>query len=89
MPRVIIIAGPNGAGKTTFAKKFLPNEAAVVQFVNADMIAAGISPFAPDSASVTAGRVMIKRLHDLVEERADFALETTLRQKRMAPGNRV
>jgi len=48
---VIIIAGPNGAGKTTFAREYLPNEAACKQFVNADLIAAGISPFAPDTAT--------------------------------------
>jgi predicted ABC-type ATPase len=78
MPRVIIIAGPNGVGKTTFAKEFLPNEAQTFQFVNADLIAAGISPFAPASADLTAGRVMLKRLDDLAEERMDFALETTL-----------
>ena len=78
MPRVIIIAGPNGAGKTTFARQFLPHEAGVIQFVNADLIAAGISPFDPASANVSAGRVMIKRLEDLVNEGADFAVETTL-----------
>ena len=78
MPKVIIIAGPNGAGKTTFAKSYLPVEAGVIQFVNADMIAAGISPFDPTSANVAAGRVMLERLQDLVEDRRDFALETTL-----------
>lgn len=78
MPKVIIIAGPNGVGKTTFAKEFLPNEAGTLQFVNADMIAAGISPFAPDTAAVSAGRVMIKRLEDLSAEGVDFAIETTL-----------
>jgi len=74
MPRVLIIAGPNG----TFARQFLPNEAATLQFVNADLIAAGISPFDPASADVSAGRVMIKRLEDLSNEGVDFALETTL-----------
>jgi predicted ABC-type ATPase len=78
MPKVIIIAGPNGAGKTTFAKSYLPVEAGVIQFVNADMIAAGISPFDPTSANVAAGRVMLERLRDLVEDQRDFALETTL-----------
>jgi predicted ABC-type ATPase len=78
MPKVVIIAGPNGAGKTTFARNFLPNEAATVQFVNADLIAAGISPFDPASAAFAAGRVMLRRLSELVHERKDFALETTL-----------
>jgi predicted ABC-type ATPase len=49
-PKIIIIAGPNGAGKTTFAREFLPNEADCLQFVNADLIAAGLSPFAPEAA---------------------------------------
>ncbi len=78
MPRIIIFAGPNGAGKTTFAREYLPNEADVVQFVNADLIAAGISPFAPGLADVSAGRIMLERLDELVEGRESFALETTL-----------
>jgi predicted ABC-type ATPase len=81
MPRVIIIAGPNGAGKTTFAREFLPNEAATLQFVNADLIAAGLSPFDPDSANVEAGRLMIERLGQLAGRGEDFALETTLSGK--------
>jgi len=78
MPKVIIIAGPNGAGKTTFARNYLPNEAKTIQFVNADMIAAGISPFAPSSADVAAGKTMLTRLDVLASEGLDFALETTL-----------
>lgn len=78
MPKAIIIAGPNGAGKTTFAREFLPNEAGVLQFVNADLIAAGLSPFDPQSANVAAGRAMLKRLEDLVSAQTDFAVETTL-----------
>ncbi len=58
--RVIIIAGPNGAGKTTFAREFLPNEAGCPVFVNADLIAAGLAPFNPESAAIQAGRVMLK-----------------------------
>jgi len=81
VPRVIILAGPNGAGKTTFAKEFLPNEAACVQFVNADLIAAGLSPFAPETADIAAGRAMLRRLDELVSLREDFALETTLSGK--------
>ena len=78
MPRVLIFAGPNGAGKTTFAREYLPNEAQIVQFVNADLIAVGISPFAPDTADVAAGRIMLDRLDELASEGTDFALETTL-----------
>ena len=54
--RVIIIAGPNGAGKTTFARSFLPNEAQCPRFINADLIAAGLSPFAPETVAFKAGR---------------------------------
>lgn len=61
-PRVIIIAGPNGAGKTTFAREFLPNEAGCPIFVNADLIAAGLSPFAPEIAAVQAGRLMLREM---------------------------
>ena len=55
--RIVIIAGPNGAGKTTFAREFLPTDAALPNFVNADLIAAGLSPFAPDLAAFKAGRI--------------------------------
>ncbi len=58
-PKVIIIAGPNGAGKTTFAREFLPNEAACPVFVNADLIAAGLAPFAPESVAVQAGQMPV------------------------------
>ena len=52
MKKIIIIAGPNGAGKTTFARDFLPAEAQTLQFINADLIAAGLAPFNPESASI-------------------------------------
>ncbi len=58
-PRVLILAGPNGAGKTTFARQFLPNEADCPVFLNADLIAAGLSPFAPEGAAIQAGRLML------------------------------
>ncbi len=61
-PRVIIIAGPNGAGKTTFAREFLLNEAHCPIFVNADLIAAGLAPFAPETAATRAGRLMLEEL---------------------------
>ena len=56
MRRIIIIAGPNGAGKTTFARSFLPEEAGLTRFINADAIAAGLAAFAPETAAIRAGR---------------------------------
>jgi predicted ABC-type ATPase len=57
-PNLYIMAGPNGAGKTTFARKFLPQYVECLEFVNADFIAGGLSPFAPERAAIHAGRVM-------------------------------
>jgi predicted ABC-type ATPase len=76
--KVIIIAGPNGAGKTTFAREFLPNEAACPVFVNADLIAAGLAPFAPETAALQAGRLMLLELERYFCQRQSFAFETTL-----------
>jgi predicted ABC-type ATPase len=76
--KIIILAGPNGAGKTTFAKSFLPNEAACTTFINADLIAAGIAPFAPESAAIAAGRLMLGLIQKQVASGDSFALETTL-----------
>ncbi|MEN6450670.1 MAG: zeta toxin family protein [Thermoguttaceae bacterium] len=73
-----IIAGPNGAGKTTFARKFLPKYADFREFLNADLMAAGIAPFDPDRAAIAAGRVLLARLKELVREGVDFGFETTL-----------
>ena len=78
MKIILIIAGPNGAGKTTFAREFLPNEAACPMFVNADLIAAGLSPFQPDKVAITAGRMMLERIRQLVDSGEIFAFETTL-----------
>ena len=77
-PKIIIIAGPNGAGKTTFAREFLPNEAGCPVFVNADLIAAGLSPFAPERAALQAGRLTLQTIARHVAERESFAYETTL-----------
>lgn len=77
-PRVIIIAGPNGAGKTTFAREFLPNEAGCPVFINADLIAAGLSPFSPESASIQAGRLMLQEIARYSSTLDSFAYETTL-----------
>lgn len=76
--KVIIIAGPNGAGKTTFAREFLPREANCPVFVNADLIAAGLAPFAPETAALQAGRLMLQELARHFAARQSFAFETTL-----------
>jgi predicted ABC-type ATPase len=77
-PRCIVIAGPNGAGKTTFARDFLPHIAKIIHFVNADSIAAGISPLKPELAAVAAGRIFLAELNRLCAARIDFAFESTL-----------
>ena len=76
--KIIIIAGPNGAGKTTFANEFLPNEANCINFVNADLIAAGISPYSPESAAFKAGRIMLQEIKNYVQKGESFSFETTL-----------
>ena len=65
-PKIIIIAGANGAGKTTFAKEFLPHEAHCPTFINADLIAAGLAPFAPETAAIQAGRIMLEMIDNMV-----------------------
>src|SRR5947207_13979783 len=77
-PRCIVIAGPNGAGKTTFAREFLPRDAGVVHFVNADLIASGLSPIRPELAALAGGRLFLAELDRLARARADFAFGTTL-----------
>ena len=77
-PRVIIIAGPNGAGKTTFAREFLPHEADCPTFINADLFAAGLSPFRPEVAAVRAGRWMLREINAKASAGVSFAFETTL-----------
>jgi predicted ABC-type ATPase len=77
-PRCIVIAGPNGAGKTTFAREFLPKDADVFHFVNADLIAGGLSPLRPELAALASGRLVLAELDRLAKSRLDFALETTL-----------
>ena len=76
--KAIIIAGPNGAGKTTFARSFLPKEAQCPRFINADLIAAGLSPFQPEAAAIRAGRLMLEEINDAVAHGETFAFETTL-----------
>lgn len=77
-PRCIVIAGPNGAGKTTFAREFLPKDTDIIHFVNADLIASGLSALRPEIAAVTAGRVFLAELDRLARGRTSFAFETTL-----------
>lgn len=76
--KVIVIAGPNGAGKTTFAREFLPHDAECPVFVNADLIAAGLAPFEPETAALQAGRLMLRELDRHFAQRESFAFETTL-----------
>ena len=80
-PQIIVIAGPNGAGKTTLAPFLLRDELRVLEYVNADPIALGLSGFDPGSVALQAGRVMLNRLHELAEQRKTFAFETTLAAK--------
>ena len=77
-PRAIIIAGPNGAGKTTFAQEFLPAEGNCPTFINADLIAQGLSPFRPEVMAIEASRLMLERVRQMAARRQDFAVEATL-----------
>jgi predicted ABC-type ATPase len=76
--KIFIIAGPNGAGKTTFAREFLPKEADCPDFINVDLIAAGLSPFDPERASLRAGRLVILEIQRRIRSGESFAFETTL-----------
>ena len=76
--KIVIIAGPNGAGKTTFALEFLPREADCPDFINVDLIAAGLSPLQPDRAAIRAGRLMLDEIKRRVRAGTSFAFETTL-----------
>ncbi len=80
-----VIAGPNGAGKTTFATEFLPLYANCRNFINADLIARGLSPFDPDAGLLRAGRMVLERIAEFAEARTDFAFETTLAGRAYAP----
>jgi predicted ABC-type ATPase len=80
-PQLYIIAGPNGSGKTTFARKFLPDYAKCLEFVNVDLIAGGLSPFDPERAALKAGRIMLEQIGSLGNRGLDFAFETTLSGK--------
>jgi len=84
MPHLIIISGPNGAGKSTAAPALLKNALLVNNFVNADVIAQGLSAYQPEKAAVEAGRIMLNRIHALADKKADFAFETTLASRSFA-----
>ncbi len=73
-----IIAGPNGAGKTTFAEEFLPMEAKCLNFINADLIAAGLAPFYPERVAIRAGKLMLEEIDRCIQKGKSFAFETTL-----------
>jgi len=78
---VYIIAGPNGSGKTTFAKEFLPNYAKCPNFVNADLIAQGLSPFSPQQVAIKAGKLVLQQIKEFAQRNVDFGFETTLAGK--------
>jgi predicted ABC-type ATPase len=81
---IIIVAGPNGAGKTTFAREFLVRDASCPAFVNADLIAAGRSPFDPSRAALRAGRLRLEPIGEHVARGESFAFETTLAGRNFA-----
>lgn len=84
-PHIVVLAGPNGAGKSTVAPRLLRGALAVTHFVNADVIARGLSGFDPGSAALMAGRILVERLEGLAAARAIFAFETTLASRTVAP----
>lgn len=84
-PSVVVLAGPNGAGKSSSAASLLHGVLAVDQFVNADEIARGLAGFAPETAAIPAGKIMLTRLRDLARARVSFAFETTLASRSFAP----
>ena len=84
-PDVIVLAGPNGSGKSTVGPALLRDALGITEFVNADTIAEGLSAFNPAAATMTAGRIMFDRLRELADQRADFAFETTLASRSIAP----
>jgi len=84
-PQVVIIAGPNGAGKSTLAPTILRDTFGLLEFVNADMISAGLSAFNAEAAALDAGRVMLTRLRELAANKQSFAFESTLATRSYAP----
>jgi predicted ABC-type ATPase len=84
-PNVVVLAGPNGAGQSTAASRVLRDVAGIAEFVNADVIARGLSAFEPERAALAAGRIMLARLRELARQRVGFAFETTLASRTFAP----
>ncbi len=84
-PSLVVLAGPNGAGKSTLAPRLLKGALGVSEFVDADVIARGISGFDPERAAFAAGRVMLARLRALAERRVSFGFETTLASRSFSP----
>jgi predicted ABC-type ATPase len=84
-PNVVVLAGPNGAGKSSSAESILQDGLGIDEFVNADVIARGLSGFKPERAAVAAGRIMLARLRELASQRQSFAFETTLASRTFAP----
>jgi hypothetical protein len=82
-----VLAGPNGAGKSTVGPELIRDVLAVDEFVNADVIARGLSAFDPEGVAIAAGRVMLQRLRALARQRVSFAFETTLASRSFAPGS--
>ena len=85
MPSLVVVAGPNGSGKSTTAPALLRDTLKVDEFVSADAIASGLSAFSPDRVAFPAGRIMLRRVKQLASSRADFALESTLSSRSLAP----
>ncbi len=84
-PNVVVVAGPNGSGKSTAAPALLRDYLGITEFVNADIIAQGLSAFGSENVAMQAGRVMLERLEDLARQQSDFAFETTLASRSFAP----
>lgn len=84
-PHLIVIAGPNGAGKSTATPELIGDTLHLTEFVNADVIARGLSPFEPERAALSAGRIMLQRLRELAGQRSSFGFETTLASRTFAP----
>ena len=85
VPNLVVIAGPNGSGKSTTAPRLLRDTLKVDDFINADAIAGGLSAFAPERVAFPAGRIMLRRMRELAAAGADFALESTLSSRSLAP----
>lgn len=84
-PSVVVLCGPNGAGKSTTGPPILRDTLGITEFVDADLIARGLSAFDPEGTALEAGKVMLRRVHELAGKRADFAFETTLAARSFAP----